>query len=337
MAVSTRIIRRRIKSVGNTKKITRAMELVAASKMRRAVQNTLKSRPYALAAWDVLGRLSAALGDDRHPMLQVRPVKRLLLIVVTSHRGLCGGFNANVLRRVFAQLAAPERLAMQRLGVDTTVFPEKDVQVDVVTVGRKGEEAMRRAGKNIVASFTLSGDVPTLTEAQPIATLAMREFTAGTYDKVAIAYTDFISAVVQAPKFRQLLPLSVTDMEKMIAGTDIGPLMAADADKPKFLSTLDEAVARDTNEEEDDGGYVFEPDAAQLLEAMFPRLLETQVYQALLESSASEHSSRMMAMRSASDAATDMIDDLTLTFNQARQASITREIAEIAAGVAAQN
>lgn len=336
MAVSPRLIRRRIKSVGNTKKITRAMELVAAAKMRRAVQNTLKSRHYALAAWDILGRLSAELGSDRHPLLSVRPVKKLLLIVVTSHRGLCGGFNANVLRRVFAQLQAPERLAVQRLGVDITVLPEADVQVDVVTVGRKGEEAMRRAGKNIIASFTLSGDVPTLAEAQPIASLVMREFTAGTYDKVAIAYTDFISAVVQQPKFRQLLPLSVTDIEKMIAGTDIGPLLATGAEKPKFLSTLDEALARDSIEDDQDSSYIFEPDAARLFEAMFPRLLETQVYQALLESSASEHSSRMMAMRSATDAATDMIDDLTLTFNQARQAGITREIAEIAAGTAAQ-
>lgn len=309
MAVSPRIIRRRIKSVGNTRKITRAMELVAAAKMRRAVAASQRSRSYAALARDMLSRLAGLVEPGAHPLLAAAPVERMLLIVITSHRGLCGGFNANILRRAVGQWRQPRRLAVQRIG-EEDVPPAEGLAVDVVAVGRKGEEAFRRAGADIVASFRVAGDIPTAAEARPIAQLAQRGFLAGKYQKVVVAYTDFVSSLVQTPRLLQLLPVSTGDLEAILAG--------GDAPRTDLAETL------------------FEPDPATVLEAMLPRLVEALTFQALLESSASEHSARMLAMRNATDAAGDMIDDLTLTYNGARQAGITREIAEIAAGTAAQ-
>ncbi|MEK7073166.1 MAG: ATP synthase F1 subunit gamma [Patescibacteria group bacterium] len=311
MAISPRIIRRRIKSVANTRKITRAMELVAAAKMRRAVAASQRSRAYAALARDMLAHLATVTESGAHVLLAVKPVKRILLIVITSHRGLCGGFNANMLRRAVAQAKSPARMAVHRVAGSTDILPAVDVFVDVVAVGRKGEDAFRRAHVPVVASFRIAGDLPVAAEARPIAQLAMREFTEGKYEKVVVAYTDFISSLVQVPKFRQLLPISPVDMEKMLVGVEDAPVFS-------------------TQE------TIFEPDAARVLDQMLPRLVEVLTYQAMLESSASEHSSRMLAMRNASDAAEEMIDDLTLTYNGARQAGITREIAEIAAGSAAQ-
>lgn len=311
MPVSPRIIRRRIRSVANTRKITRAMELVAAAKMRRAVSAAARSRAYAALARDMLGHLAGIVDAEAHPLLTARPVERILLIVVTSHRGLCGGFNANILRRAVAQARSPERLAVHRLAGGADVLPAANVAVDVAAVGRKGEDAFRRVAVPVVASFRIAGDLPTAAEARPIAQLAMRDFRSGTYQKVVIAYTDFQTSLVQVPKFRQLLPVSPSDIEKMLAG---------EAEQP-----------RGAREE-----TLFEPDPDRVLSQMLPRLVEVLTFQALLESSASEHSARMLAMRNASDAAGEMIDDLTLTYNGARQAGITREIAEIAAGSAAQ-
>lgn len=318
MAISPRIIRRRIKSVANTRKITRAMELVAAAKMRRAVAASQRSKAYAGLARDMLTHLAAVVKPDAHHMLTAKPVTRILLIVITSHRGLCGGFNANILRRAVAQAKSPARMAVQRLpagrhGVagSADILPAVDVSVDVVAVGRKGEDAFRRVNLPVTASFRIAGDLPTAAEARPIAQLAMREFQEGKVEKVVVAYTEFLSSLVQVPKFRQLLPISPVDMEKMLVGDEATPVLAAQE-------------------------TIFEPDAARVLDQMLPRLVEVLTYQAMLESSASEHSARMLAMRSASDAAGDMIDDLTLTYNGARQAGITREIAEIAAGSAAQ-
>lgn len=300
MAVSPRIIRRRIKSVANTRKITRAMELVAAAKMRRAVAASQRSRSYAALARDMLTHLAHLVQPDAHPLLTVTPTERVLLVVVTSHRGLCGGFNANILRRAVAVWRAPEKLSDGKAPV-----------IDVAAVGRKGEEAFRRVGADVVASFRIAGDTPTAAEARPIAQFAQREFLSGKYQKVVIAYTEFVSSLVQAPRFVQLLPVSAADVESLLTGREA----------PRHAE-LSEAL--------------FEPDPGTVLEAMLPRLVEALAFQTLLESSASEHSARMFAMRSATDAAGEMIDGLTLTYNGARQAGITREIAEIAAGSAAQ-
>ncbi|MBI4457469.1 ATP synthase F1 subunit gamma [Candidatus Uhrbacteria bacterium] len=300
MAVSPRLIRRRIKSVTNTRKITKAMELVAASKMRKAVSAVLASRPYAAAAWRAVGELAKVTESKHHPLLARRDkIKRVLVVLFTSDRGLCGGFNAQLLKAT----------ADFMKGVPH--------EVDFVTVGRKGQDALRRQGAKIVATFTDLGNNPKSTDIRPIADLATSDFVAGAYDRVFIATTDFRSALVQKPVVQELLPLI------RVAG--IGKVDG----QPEMSGGEDLHVAESGHE------FVFEPSPAAVLDRMLPRLVEVRLYQALLESSASEHSARMLAMRSASDAAADMIDDLTFTFNQARQAGITREIAEISSGKAA--
>lgn len=321
MAVSPRLIRARIRSIGNTRKITKAMELVAASKMRRATSAATAARPYAQAGWDMLVHLSPTVDPQAHPLLAVRPVRRVLVILVTTHRGLAGGLNANILRRINVQLRSPENLA--ELRSPGAEMPSGKIVFEFLTVGRKGEEAMRRAGKSIVASFGYKGDVPTSEDVRPIATFVNEQYTKAVYDKVIVAYTDFVSVVLQRPKLRQILPISTTDLEKMISESDHGRAF----DTKEVKAPVTEASK---NVE-----YIFEPSSPEILDFMLPRLVEVQLTQALLESSASEHSARMMAMRNATDAASDMIDDLTFSFNQARQAGITREISEIAAGKAA--
>lgn len=293
MPVSTRLIKRRIKSVGNTKKITSAMELVAASKMRKAAQATAATRPYFKLGREMIEALSkAGVEELDHPLLRENfKVKLVLLMVISSDRGLAGGYNAQLLKK-------------------TTEFIKKETfagaEFEYITVGKKSQDAIKRMGGNIIASFLNMSNNPTIISIRPIAELAGREFIAGKYGRVFIAYTDFISSLRQVPKVTELLPLRKEDLK------------------------LDEQEKTESSKE-----YVFEPNPASVLAAMLPRLVETQVFQAILESTASEHSSRMLSMRNATDAARDMIDDLTFTFNQARQAGITREISEIAAGKAA--
>lgn len=282
--------------------------MVSAAKMRRSTSAATSARPYAGAGWQLLVRLSEANGSAlTHPLLAIRDVKKVLLVVITSHRGLAGGFNANVMKKVAAELVSPDRLTTP------TGHPERKPaeapRIDIATVGRKGEDALRRMGKTIVASFSILRDVPTAEDARPLAKFVMDQYANGSYDKVVIAYTDFVSALIQQAKFRQILPVSAVELEKMMA-----------EEAPRTARPVE---------------YLFEPSRADILDFLLPRMVETQIYQALLESSASEHSARMMAMRNASDAARDMIDDLTFTLNQARQAGITREISEIAAGKAA--
>lgn len=309
MPVSPRLIRRRIKSVSSTRKITKAMELVAAAKMRKATEATIASRSYASSAWNLLVNLGTASDTAAHPLLTVRDMKRVLLIVITSHRGLAGGYNANILRKVIEQLTHPERLSTPtgRPELKPAVTPT----IDIITIGRKGEDALRRLGHAIIASFPIAADIPAPDDVRPIAALVTDEYAKGTYDKVVVAYTDFVSVLLQRAKLRQLLPVSSIDVEKTLSHG----VMANEVKQPEE--------------------YLFEPSRNEILDFMLPRLVETQLYQSLLESTASEHSARMVAMQSATTAADDMIDDLTFTGNQARQAAITREISEIAAGKAA--
>ncbi len=283
MAINTKAINRRIKSVVNTKKITKAMELVSASKMRKAVSAVLASRPYAKMAWNLAAQLEAR-GEEAHPLMRARPeIKRTLAVLVTSDRGLCGGFNAQVLK------AASEIIRSRANG-----------SVDFIAVGRRGEQWIRRRNLPLNAAFEdlVAGGAPPASKVRPIARLLRDGFTKQGYDEVIAIYTDFVSSVLQKPTVKTLLPLS--------------------------------EGARHLGME-----YLFEPDARSVLDALLPRIAESQLYQAILESLASEHSARMLAMKNATDAAADMIDDLRLTFNQARQAGITQEIAEISAGRAA--
>ena len=325
MPANTRAIKGRIKSIKNTSKITKAMELVAGAKMRKAVESALDTRPFARESWEVVRRI-VGRGETReitHDLLNVRPVKNMLVVLITSNRGLVGGLNSTLLREVLGQMHEPKQMMRNRVG-DQWLEPDTDsAKIDVITVGKKGERAMMRDGFDVLASFGKVTDTPEYEEARPIAKMVRDLFLEKKYDKVVIAYNDFISAINQKPRIRQILPVSSYDIEKMIAetGREDKPLM--DEHEKKELEYADASE------------YTFEPNRQQVLDYVIPKVVNMQVYQALLEAAASEHSARMVAMKNASDAAKDLIDDLQFTFNQLRQAGITAEIAEISAGKAA--
>lgn len=301
MPVSTRVIKQRIRSVKNTKKITKAMELVAASKMRKATSAVTGTRPFSRLAWETVRMVGGHVDTSLHPLLTPRTgAERTLYIVFTSDRGLCGGYNARVLKESFVDMERREKGSF-----------------DVVTIGRRAEVAMKRAGIATTASFVNVTNNPTFKEIQPVAQFAIEEFKKGSYARVLVVYTDFVSALSQKPTLFTLLPLAPEGIEGLgETGTEDRSSISTPHNLPPTT-------------------YTFEPSPSRVLDAMLPRMTETMIWQTLLEAAASEHSARMMAMRSASDAATDMIDDLTLNFNQARQAGITQEIAEISSGAAA--
>ena len=299
MGVNTKAIKRRLKSVGSTKKITKAMELIAAAKMRKAVNAALDARAYATLAWNLLINLSKTQ-KEKISLLAIRPVQKILMIIITSNRGLCGSFNSNIIKKTAVQIKT------EKAGVD------------VIGIGKKGADFAKKMGFNLVAAFTSMTDTPNLDDALPIAKMVIDAYEKKSYDKVIIAYTDFKSAMLQLAKVSQVLPISEIDLEKMIGG--ISPLPSG-SERGMPEVPLNE--------------YLFEPNKLDVLQMILPRLVETQIYQSMLESAASEHIARMMAMRSASDAAEDMIKELNLNFNKARQAGITQEIAEIAGGAAA--
>lgn len=285
-AVTPREIRRRIRSIKNTAQITRAMEMVAASKMRRAQQAVLAARPYAERIRAMLGDLAAMTSPQEEvrafPLLQRRPIRRIQLILVTSDRGLAGSLNTNVIRR------AVDFMTRER--------PEPLENFDIVAVGRKGRDFLVRYGWPMVAEFTRITDRPSIEAVRPLAELATQDFTTGRVDAVFVVYTHFINTLKQEPRVLQLLPI----------------------EPPEGTGAISD--------------YIFEPDPVTVLEALLPRFIEMQLYRVLLEASASEHSARMVAMRNATQNALDLVAELTLTYNKARQAQITREVSEIAAG-----
>lgn len=296
------------------------MEMISAVKMRKATEAAVNTRTYATLAWDLLVKLSEVKRENL-PLLDVRPVKKVLVILITSNRGLCGSFNSNIIKKTAAQLADPKNIGRQRAG-DKIFEPEENITADVIGIGKKGADFAKKMGLNLVASFSDFSDTPNLNDVMPISRMVIAEYEKKNYDKVVVAYTDYKSAVNQVAKLRQVLPISQFDLEKMLA--DLGD------------QTMEkEIIKNDTKVELELDNYLFEPAENQVLEIILPRLVETQIYQAVLESAASEHSARMFAMRNASDAATDMIKELSLIFNKARQAGITQEIAEIAGGAAA--
>lgn len=294
MAVPTRLIKRRIRSIANTKKITKAMELVAASKMKRSVEMTLSSRSYSNNVRTLVHEIMHRVDPETHAMLTGGERKRLgalrtLVIVCSSDRGLCGSFNAQNLKKAFEFL-------------NTRVSDE----VRIVTVGKRGERACKRAGFEIAASFDAISNAPSYAASKPVGDYITQQFADGNADRIFIVFVDYRSTLSQVPVIEQLLPI------------------------------IPEAVhTRPADDVTSYSEIAFEPDPNRVLDELLPRLVEMRVYQALLESSASEHSSRMMAMRSATDNANAMLDELTLTYNQARQAGITQEISEISAGKAA--
>ena len=286
---STKEVKRRIKSVKSTQKITKAMELVAASKMKRAVASTLASRFYAEYSWEVLASIGRNVEEITHPLFVEREAKNILLVLITSNRGLCGSYNVQVIKKALGLLKSQE------------------AELDVLTIGRKGDLAMRRLGRKVIASFLELPDHIAISDIVPISQLLIDEYGVGRYGRVLIAYTDFISPLRQLPNFKQLLPVSHLE-----AGLPSG----SPASQSRKIN------------------YLVEGDKEKLIGSLAEKLTRMQIYQMLLESNASEQSARMVAMKNASDASSDMIDDLTLVFNKARQANITREIAEISAGMA---
>ena len=289
----TKEIKRRIKSVKNTKKITKAMELVAASKMKRAVSSTMASRLYAEYSSEILVSIAKNTERITSPLFNEREAKdnirNILLVLITSNRGLCGAYNAQVIKKAISLLKQENTNA----------------KISIITIGKKGDVAMRRVDQNILASFFELPDNITLSDAAPISSMAISEYMLGKYDKVLVAYTDFISALTQKPNVKQVLPISKNELKDL------------------------EGKGNESKIE-----YLFEGDFDALIKSLAEKITRMQIYQMLLESNASEQSSRMVAMKNASEASGEMIDDLTLVFNKARQANITREISEISAGMA---
>jgi F-type H+-transporting ATPase subunit gamma len=277
---SQRDIRRRIGAVRNIKQITRAMQFVAASKLKRAQDATLSSRPYSAAIDEVIADVAAVLGKEAHPLLTEGAASgRRLLVLFTTDRGLAGPLNTNAIR-----FAARE-------------ITEHPGDVAVVTVGRKGRDAMRRARVPLEAHFSGYGDRPTFADVLPLARLISDDFLEGQTSRVDVVYSHFVSTLTQRPTLDRLLPI-VPDEDTVVPGNQ----------------------------------FIFEPDAGRLLEQLAPRYIATRLYQAVLESKASEESSRMVAMKNATENAEELIEDLTLSYNKVRQSNITREMIEIATG-----
>jgi F-type H+-transporting ATPase subunit gamma len=284
---STREIRRRIRSVKNISQVTKAMEAVSAAKMRKAQQQVQATRPYAQQAREVLSYIARLKTTESSltPLIQARPVKRIGLLLITSDRGLAGGFSANVLRHTAAFLREKR---------------QSGAQVEAITIGRKGRDWLLRYDPIVRAEFTGMPDSPTTYHIGPIARLLIDDYTAGHFDEVYAIYTDFINTLRQEPVTRKLLPI-----EPAQASTTMAP------------------------------DYIFEPSPEAVLNQVLYGFTEVQILQALFESLASEHSARMVAMRNATDAAGELIDTLTLTYNKARQENITRELMDIVGGTSA--
>ena len=298
---STKEIKRRIKSVKSTKKITKAMELVAASKMKRAISQTLASRLYSSYSWELLTSLSERLENTTNKFFIDNKQNKNLIVLITSNRGLCGGYNSQIIKKTVQVLK-------ESLGLSS---------FDLVTVGKKGDSAMRRTGQNVVATFTDMPENITLNNIIPLSSYLTKEFEIGKYGKVYIAFTDFVSALTQKPTVRKILPVSKEEIKEVIQEN----LNNETKDNEKVLNKKEIP-------------YLVEGETDKILDILVEKLVRMQIYQMVLESNASEQSSRMMAMKNASEAAGEMIDDLTLVFNKARQSGITREISEISAGMA---
>ncbi|SDQ79292.1 F0F1 ATP synthase subunit gamma [Pseudoxanthomonas sp. CF125] len=284
---SGREIKTKIKSVQNTRKVTRALEMVSASKIRKAQDRMKASRPYARAMKQVIGHLAQANSEYQHPFLVERAeIKRVGYIIVSSDRGLAGGLNNNLFRKTLGEVRQ---------------WQDKGAEVDVVTIGQKASAFFRRIKVNMLASVTHLGDRPQLEQLVGVVKVMLDAYESGKVDRVYLVYNDFVNTMTQRAAFDQLLPLP----------------------------------AADTQITHHDWDYIYEPDAATVLEHVLTRYVESLVYQAVLENVASEHAARMVAMKSASDNATKLIGDLQLVYNKARQAAITQEISEIVGGAAA--
>jgi len=279
-------IRTKIKSVKNTQKITRAMEMVAASKMRKAQDRMIASRPYADKIRDVISHLAYAHPEYKHSFMLDREVKRVGYIIVSTDRGLCGGLNSNLFRSLVRELRE---------------WKTKGVDIDLCTLGSKATGFFRRLGSKIVANASHLGDAPQIEDLIGSVKVMLDAFTNGEIDRLYVVYNKFINTMTQRPTFDQLVPIEKGDHEDLAHHWD----------------------------------YIYEPEAKDVLTDLLTRYIESLVYQAAVENVACEQAARMVAMKSASDNAGNMIDDLELAYNKARQAAITQELSEIVSGAAA--
>jgi len=293
---TAREIKRRIQSIRNLGQVTRALQAVAASNVRKAQAAALATRAYSNAAWEVIARLGAASDEALHPLLTRRaPVENVLIVLVSGDRGLCGAYNQNIVR------------------VAQNFVKRRDLPIRYITVGRRGRDMIWRAGAEIVAEFHGLPAVPSLVDVSAIARAAIDEFLEGRADEVYLARTDFINLLRQNPVIQRLLPLHTAEL---------GGLEETQAMAEYIVDVRPTQVAE----------YIYEPDAATVLNEILPRFTELQVYQAMLEAHASEYAARMVAMRNATDNAAVLVDDLTLDYNKARQSIITSELLDIVGG-----
>jgi F-type H+-transporting ATPase subunit gamma len=263
------------------------MEMVAASKMRRAQERMRASRPYAQRIRTVISHLASGRLEYQHPYLIERQPKRVGYMVISSDRGLCGGLNVNLLRATVQAMRS---------------WDEKNIPIDICTIGRKAEGFFRRMGGNVVASISQLGDRPGIQDVIGTVKVMLDAYDTEKLDRLYLVYSEFVSTMTQQPRVEMLLPIVDTEPEQ------------------------ERKYARD---------YIYEPDAKELLDALLVRYIESLVYQGIVENGASEQAARMVAMKNASDNARELIDDLQLMYNKARQAAITRELSEIVAGAAA--
>lgn len=318
---STKEIQRRIKSIKSTQKITRAMEMVAATKMRKAEEAVLKTRTYANLSWTTVLNLSRAVNCDKyqHPLFfKKEKIKNVAVVIFTSNRGLCGNFNNAIINK------AHNSILKNKYNQD-----KEKINHEFITVGKKASAVYSRYGYKIVAEFPKSDICHSSTEVRSLARLIKDDFIFGKYDKIMVAFTDHVNAIKQIPRVKQLLPIDLEARSHHLGITGEDSRVGLDKD---YIGEKQDKYLR---EGKDVYTFTYEPSAFEVLEEMLPRLLEVQLFQALLESNASEHSARMTAMQKANEAAGELVEDLTLYYNKVRQGAITKEIAEISAGASA--
>lgn len=296
-------IKGKIRSINKTRKVTKAMEAVSAAKMRKAQLSAQHGRAYARAAASVLARVSGSGAIARHPFMAVRPVASALYIVITSDRGLAGNLNGGVLKAAYADIK------------ERKLPPER---VSIIAVGRKANDYFEKRGYAIASYHENADERVTSATIEALVREAGHRFSFGHADIVRVAYQNFISTFEQRPTIRTILPLSLEELTRVVA--DITPAKGKFSDAPRFTSAA---------------AHTVEPSSDEVFDVLVPKLLSIFVYHALLESKASEHSARMVAMKSASDKAGERSQELTRVFNRARQASITREVSEIIGGIEA--
>jgi len=293
---STREIKHRMRSIGNTQQITRAMEAVSATKMRRSQEFALIARPYAEHALRLLGNVSEKTSPTLHPLLEKRRGKKVCLIVITSDKGLCGGYNGGILRK------AQEYL-------DNSKF-----SIDIVVVGKKARDYFKFRNYSLAGEFIGFGDFVRMEETLPVSERILMDWKEKKYSKIVCAYTNFISTLKQAAVIRQILPITKEAIEEIVAGIT-----------PERGRYIEQASSFNYT-------YLFEPSREKVLDELLPLLVKIKIHHMILEANASEHSARMVAMKNASENAEEILGELNLFYNKARQAAITEQIAEVTAG-----